>query len=88
MVVSTLKATRKTTGKIRSNLNTSQYAGSVFPDHSYISEVLLNHLMADDICVFCPSKCMWAANYSILEMCARLLKNRMELFSTAAKLFV
>ena len=29
MVVSTLKATRKRTGKIRSNLHTGQYAGSV-----------------------------------------------------------
>jgi len=34
MVVSTLKATRKRTGKIRSNLHTGQYAGSVSPDHS------------------------------------------------------
>jgi len=34
MVVSTLKATRKITGKIRSNLRTGQYAGSVSTDHS------------------------------------------------------
>ena len=34
MVVSTLKAARKRTGKIRSNLHTGQYAGSVSPDHS------------------------------------------------------
>ena len=34
MVVSTLKATRKRTGKYRSNLHTGQYAGSVSPDHS------------------------------------------------------
>jgi len=33
-VVSTLKATRKRTGKIRSNLHTGQYAGSISPDHS------------------------------------------------------
>jgi len=29
-----LKTTRKRTGKIRSNLHTDQYAGSVSPDHS------------------------------------------------------
>ena len=34
MVVSTLKATRKRTGKIRSSLHTGQYAGSFSPDHS------------------------------------------------------
>ena len=35
MVVSTLKAVRKTTGKIRSNLHTGhEYAGSISPDHS------------------------------------------------------
>jgi len=34
MVVSTLKVTRKRTGKIRLNLHTGQYAGSVSADHS------------------------------------------------------
>jgi len=29
-----IKATRKRTGKIRSNLHTGQYAGSVSPDHN------------------------------------------------------
>ena len=33
MVVSTFKATRKGTGKIKSSLHTGQYAGSVSPDH-------------------------------------------------------
>jgi len=33
-VVSTLKAARKRTGKIRSNLHTGQYAGSISPGHS------------------------------------------------------
>ena len=35
MVVSTLEATRKRTGKSRSNLHTGQYAGSVSTDHSH-----------------------------------------------------
>ena len=34
MVVSTLKAARKRTGKIRSHLHSSQYAGSISPGHS------------------------------------------------------
>ena len=34
MVVNTLKAARKRTGKIRSNLHTGQYAGSISPGHS------------------------------------------------------
>jgi len=34
MVVSTLKAARKRTGKIRSNLHTGQYAGSISPGRS------------------------------------------------------
>ena len=34
MVVSTLRAARKRTGKIRSNLHTGQYAGSISPGHS------------------------------------------------------
>jgi len=34
MVVSTLKAARKRTGKIKSNLHTGQYVGSISPDHS------------------------------------------------------
>ena len=34
MMVSTLKATRNRTGKIRSNLHTGQYVGSVSLDHS------------------------------------------------------
>jgi len=34
MVVSTLKATRKGTGKIKSSLHTGQYGGSISPDHS------------------------------------------------------
>ena len=34
MVVSTLKAARKRTCKIRSNLHTGQYAGSISPGHS------------------------------------------------------
>ena len=34
MVVSALKAARKRTGKIRSNLHTGQYAGSISPGHS------------------------------------------------------
>ena len=34
MVVSTLKAARKRTGKIRSNLHTGQYAGSISLSHS------------------------------------------------------
>jgi len=34
MVVSTLKAARKRTGKIRSNLHASQYAGSISFGHS------------------------------------------------------
>ena len=34
MVVSTLKAAGKRTGKIRSNLHTSQYTGSISPGHS------------------------------------------------------
>jgi len=34
MVVSTLKAARKRTGKIRSNLHTGQYADSISPGHS------------------------------------------------------
>jgi len=51
----------------------------------YIGKVLLNHLMfADDICVL--SKC--AMGCKVYLMCVRLMQNRMELFSTAAKLFV
>jgi len=34
MVISTLKAARKRTGKIRSNSHTGQYAGSISPGHS------------------------------------------------------
>jgi len=34
MVVSMLKAARKTTGQIRSNLHTGQYASSISPGHS------------------------------------------------------
>jgi len=34
MVVSTLKAARKRTGEIRSNLHTGQYTGSISPGHS------------------------------------------------------
>ena len=34
MVVSTSKVARKRIGKIRSNLHTGQYAGSIFPGHS------------------------------------------------------
>jgi len=34
MVVSTLKAVRERTGKIRSKLHTGQYAGSISPGHS------------------------------------------------------
>jgi len=34
MVVSKLKAARKRTGKIRSNLHTGQYADSISPGHS------------------------------------------------------
>ena len=40
MVVSTLTATRKRTGKIRSNLHTSQYAGSVSQDHSQVQTLM------------------------------------------------
>jgi len=41
MVVSTLKATRKWTGKIRSNLHTDQYAGRVSSDHSQGLKVVI-----------------------------------------------
>ena len=34
MVVNTLKAARKRTGKIRSKLHTGQYAGNISPGHS------------------------------------------------------
>jgi len=54
---------------------------------SYIGEILLNHLMfADDICVLCPK--VRGLQSAVCLMCAWLMQNSMELFSTAAKLFV
>jgi len=44
MVVGTLKAARKRTGKIRSNLHTGQYAGSISPGHSQ-GQVLVEPLV-------------------------------------------
>jgi len=53
----------------------------------YIGEVLLNHLMfADDIFVFCPTVCELQSR--LHQMCVRFMQNRMELFSTATKMFV
>jgi len=48
----------------------------------YIGEVLLNHLMFAECFVQVYVGC------KVYYMCVRLIQNRMELFSTAAILFV
>jgi len=54
----------------------------------YIGKVILNHLMfADDNCAFSMSQVYMGCKCIVCLMCVRLMQNRMELFSTAAKLF-
>jgi len=54
----------------------------------YIGKVLLNRLMfADDNCALSMSQVYMGCKCKVCLMCVRLMQNRMELFSTAAKLF-